>query len=93
MAFLRTLFSDARKELFLLAGGLLICGVYLWFTTGRPLDCGRECNAGYDWASNNEVNDENKCSGSKAFIKGCTASARGRAEYESDAISDDHDGW
>jgi len=93
MAFLRSFPSEERKAFYLLAGGLLTYVVYLWFTTGRPLHCDRECNAGYVWASNNEISDEGKCSGSKSFIKGCRAFARGRAEYESDASNNDHDGW
>jgi hypothetical protein len=83
------------RQLLPLVGFLLICAAVAWLTTGRPLSCDRQCNAGYEWAMDHEIDDDNMCMGSKSFVKGCQAAAQGRAEYHRDQEGPGagQDGW
>ena len=60
---------------------------------GAPYGCTDDCsghNAGYEWASNNEVTDPSDCGGnSQSFIEGCQAYAEAYQEAKDQALENE----
>lgn len=58
--------------------------------------CKADCSghkAGYDWAQDNDINDDDDCTGnSRSFIEGCKQWVSEYQDYEQDPANSDNEG-